>query len=175
MLLIRTFMLLILLAGCGQARRGADSQQIPPPRVNCPEGGDCSFEVLQHSTLTLKRDEIGMLYPEIAEGDGVVLRFHFKKDTDPNDLDSSYSEYLLMEIDSGLVELGLRDKELQKVKMTFGRICYCKGEMGYFPVRQGQLFVYQKDGRLQVRTSFKVSKVPQIVKEIDEDLTYYPK
>ena len=143
--------------------------------MNCPEGGDCSFEVLQHSTLTLKRDEIGMLYPEIAEGDGVVLRFHFKKDTDPNDLDSSYSEYLLMEIDSGLVELGLRDKELQKVKMTFGRICYCKGEMGYFPVRQGQLFVYQKDGRLQVRTSFKVSKVPQIVKEIDEDLTYYPK
>jgi hypothetical protein len=90
-------------------------------------------------------------------------------------MDSSYSEYVLMEIDSGRVELSLRDKQLQKVKMTFGRICYCKGEMGYFPVRNGQLFIYQNNGKLQVRTSFKVPKIPQIVKEVNEELTYYPK
>ncbi len=173
--LIRNLLLLILVAGCASARDNSDTVKIPPPRVNCPEGGNCTFEVLQHSTLTMKRDDIGMPYPVIEEGDGVVLRFHFKKNTDPQDLDSSYSEYVLMEIDSGLVELGLRDEELRKVKMTFGRICYCKGEMGYFPVRKGQLFVYQKNGKLQVKTSFRVSKVPQIVNEIDEELTYYPK
>jgi hypothetical protein len=175
MVLIRTFLVLALIAGCAPARDSSGTEDIPPPRVNCPEGGDCSFEVLQHSTLTLKSDDIGMLYPVIEKGDGVVLRYHYKKDTDPNDLDGSYSEYVLMEIDSGRVELGLRDEELQKVKMTFGRICYCKGEMGYFPVRDGQLFLYQKDGKLQLKTSFRVSKVPQIVKEIDEELTYYPK
>ena len=58
--------------------------------------------------------------------------------------------------------------------MLFGRVCFCKGETGYFPVRKGNLFVYQNDGDLLVRGEFSVSKVPQILKEFDERLTYYP-
>jgi hypothetical protein len=175
MILLRVVVLFALLSSCASTKENSEEQQIPPPVVNCPEGGDCTFEVLQNSSLALKRDGIGMLYPEIEEGNKVVIRYHYKKDTDPSVMDSSYSEYVLMEIDSGRVELSLRDKQLQKVKMTFGRICYCKGEMGYFPVRNGQLFIYQNNGKLQVRTSFKVPKIPQIVKEVNEELTYYPK
>ena len=175
MYLIRAILLFALLISCATANKKSGEQQIPPPHVNCPEGGDCTFEVLQQSSLIMKRDEIGMLYPVIEKGDRVVLRYHFKKDTDPDVEDSSYSEYVLMEIDPGRVELALQDKELQKVKMTYGRICYCKGEMGYFPVLNGKLFVYQNKGELQVRTSFNDPKIPQIVKEIDEKLTYFPK
>ena len=175
MILLRIFLLLLLFSSCAATKKNEGQQQIPPPNINCPEGGDCTFEVLQNSTLVLKTDGIGMLYPEIEKGDKVVLRYHYKKDTDPELMDSSYSEYVYMEIDPGRVELSLRDEQLQKVKMTFGRICYCKGEMGYFPVRKGQLFVYQNNGKLQVRSSFKVAKVPQIIEEINEELSYYPK
>ena len=58
---------------------------------------------------------------------------------------------------------------------TPGRICFCKGESGYFPVRKGKLFVYQNEGDLLVRASFSVPKIPQIIEEIDERLTYYPR
>ena len=59
--------------------------------------------------------------------------------------------------------------------MIYGRVCFCKGETGYFPVRKGNLFVYQKDGDLLVRGAFSVKKVPQTIKEIDERITYYPR
>lgn len=175
MVVIRIFLLFALIASCAPAKDKSSDKQIPPPHVNCPEGGDCTFEVMQHSTLVMRTDETGMLYPEIESGEKNVIRFHFKKDTDPEAMDSSYSEYVLLEIDSGKVELSLRDKDLQKVKMVFGRICYCKGEMGYFPVRNGQLFVYQNKGKLELRTSFQVPKIPQIIKQIDENLNFYPK
>jgi hypothetical protein len=174
-MLLRVFVLFAVLTSCASTKKNADRQEIPPPHVNCPEGGDCTFEVLQNSKLVLDRDEFGKLYPEISEGDKVVLRYHYKKDSDPSVMDSGYSEYVLMEIDSGRVELSLRDEQMQKVKMTFGRICYCKGQMGYFPVRRGQIFIYQNNGKLQLRTNFKVPKIPQIVEEINEELTYYPK
>lgn len=173
--LIRIFLFFSLVAGCAPARDKSGENQIPPPQVNCPDGGDCSFELMQNAALVIKTDGTGKMYPEIEEGDRNVIRYHFKKDTDPDAMDSSYSEYVYFEIDSGKVELSLRDGDLQKVKMVFGRICYCKDAMGYFPVRNGQLFIYQNNGKLQLRTSFRVPKIPQIVTEIDENLTYYPR
>lgn len=167
-------MLFAIIMGCSSSKQQAGKDEIPPPRVNCPEGGDCTFEVLQNSTLKLKTDQTGASYLEIEEGDKVVIKYHFKKDPDPDALDSSHSEYLYFEIDPGRVEISLKDSELQRVKMIYGRICFCKGESGYFPVRKGNLFVYQNEGDLLVRGSFRISKIPQIIREIDERLTYYP-
>lgn len=164
----------MLMVGCSSSKEQAGKDQIPPPRVNCPEGGDCTFEVLQNSTLTLKTDPTGATYPEIKEGENVVIRYHYKKDPEPDVMDSNHSEYLYFEINPGRVEISLKDSELQEVKLIYGRICFCKGESGYFPVRKGNLFVYQNEGDLLVRGSFNISKVPQTIKEIDERLTYYP-
>ncbi len=168
-------MLFLLIVGCASSKEQKDPNTIPPPRVNCPEGGDCSFEVLQNSSFAVKTDKTGATYVEIEEGDKVVIRYQYEKDPVPDAMDSGYSEYLYFEIDPGRVELSLKDSDLQQVKMTFGRICYCKGAMGYFPVRKGNLLIYQNKGDLLVRTSFSVPKVPQITKEIDERLTYYPR
>jgi hypothetical protein len=162
------------MVGCSSSKEQTSTNQIPPPKVNCPEGGDCTFEVLQNSTLSLKTDATGATYPEIETGENVVIRYHYKKDAQPDVMDSNHSEYLYLEINPGRVEISLKDSELQKVKMIYGRICFCKGESGYFPVRKGNLFVYQNEGDLLVRGSFNISKVPQTIKEIDERLTYYP-
>ena len=163
------------MVGCGSSKDQTKENQLPPPRVNCPEGGDCAFEVFQESSLSLKTDQTGASYPEIETGQNVVVRYHFKKDPDPDALDSSHSEYLYFEIPAGRVEMAIKDADLQQVKMLFGRVCFCKGETGYFPVRKGNLFVYQNNGDLLVRGEFSVSKVPQILKEFDDRLTYYPR
>ena len=173
-------MFFLLLTACGILFTSCGSNQqtkkdpIEPPRVNCPEGGDCTFEVLQKSNLTLKSDQTGALYPEVEPGDRVVVRYQYKKNTSPNALDSDHSEYVYFEIDPGRVELALKDADIQRVKMVYGRICFCKGETGYYPVRKGNLFIYQNDGDLLVRSSFSIPKVPQTIKEIDERLTYFP-
>jgi len=164
----------ILITSCSSSKEQASKDQIPPPRVNCPEGGDCTFEVLQKSKLALKTDQTGASYVEIEPGENVVIRYHFKKDPEPDVMDSSHSEYLYFEINPGRVEISLKDADLQKVKMIYGRVCFCKGETGYFPVRKGNLFVYQNDGDLLVRGAFSVKKVPQTLTEIDERITYYP-
>ncbi len=163
-----------ILMSCAGAKDQSKDQKasIPPPHINCPEGGDCSFEVMRNSVLNLKHSETGQLYPEIVEGDKIVVKFHFKKDQVKDVMDSGYSEYVYLEFDPDEPQIILKDKELQKVKMIFGRICYCKGAMGYIPVQQGNLFMFNRDGHLQLRTSFKINKVPQIVQQIDENINY---
>ena len=163
-----------VLLSCGVAKEQEKDQKasLPPPHINCPEGGDCSFEVIENSFLKLSNTETGQLYPEVVAGDKLVVKFHYEKDPIKDVMDGAYSEYVYLEIDPNTSQIILKDKELQKVKMIFGRICYCKGSMGYFPVQQGNLFLFNRDGNLQLRTSFKINKVPQIVQEIDENINY---
>jgi len=167
------FSVLVLLSCASTKEEGkGEKAVIPPPHINCPEGGDCSFEIMRNSVLNLNHSNTGQLYPEVTEGDKIVVKFHYKKDPVKDVMDSGYSEYVYLEFDPDDTQLILKDKELQKVKMVFGRICYCKGAMGYFPVQQGNLFLFNRDGNLQLRTSFKVNKIPQIIQQIDENINY---
>ena len=102
----------------------------------------------------------------------MVLKYHYEKDVKEGVMDSGYSEYLYLEIDPNEKQMILKDKELQKVKMIFGRICFCKGAMGYFPVLEGNLFLFNSGKNLQLRTDFEVKKIPQILNQIDENINY---
>jgi len=166
--------IIIVLLSCNVTKEQGKDQKasLPPPHINCPEGGDCSLEVFENSVLSLNYTTDGELYPKVTEGENIVVKFHYKKDPVKNVMDSSYSEYIYLEFNPEESQLVLKDKELQKVKMIFGRICYCKGAMGYFPVREGNLFLFNKGGNLQIRSSFKIHKVPQIVQQIDENINY---
>jgi hypothetical protein len=168
------YLFLIVTASCvGTKNQASDERAImPPPHVNCPEDGDCSFEILENSVLNLSYGQDGKLNPQVHEGDKIVIRYRYKRSNSKDAMDSSYSEYVYLEIDPDQSPIILKDEELKKVKMTFGRICYCKGAMGYFPVLQGQLFIFNKRGNLQIRSTFKVGKVPQITEQIDENINY---
>ena len=122
MTLLRILIIFSLVFSCAPKKDQNDNTVSPAPRINCPESGDCSFEIMQNSSLSLKTDEFGKRYPLIEEGDKTVIRYHFKKRTPSDAMDASYSEYVLFEIEPGRVELSLRDEEMQQVKMTFGRI-----------------------------------------------------
>lgn len=165
---------LCILASCSSAKPESSENkiQLPPPHINCPEKGDCTFEVLKNSNLSLKFNDQGQLYPEVTAGDQIVIKYHYKKDEREDVMDDSYSEFVYLEIDPNAQQIVLRDKELQKVKMIFGRICFCKGSNGYFRVTSGNLFLFNKNNNLQLRTNFKVNKIPQLVESIDENINY---
>ena len=171
---VSILLLVILFVSCASNKieKKDDKIQIPPPNINCPSGGDCSFEVMKKSSLNLLYDDNGQLYPEINKGENMVVKYHYKRDEQEGAVDGNYSEYVYLEFKESDRQLILKDKELQQVKMVFGRICYCKGDMGYFKVNQGDLFLFNTKGNLQLRTTFKISKIPQIITQIDENINY---
>ena len=163
----------LFFASCGVQKDQKDGEKslMPPPHINCPEGGDCTFEVIKNASLILKTDGIGKLYPEITEGDKVVVKYHYEKDEIEGVMDAGLAEYLYLEFDPNERQIILKDKELQKVKMVYGRVCHCS-DMGYYQVKQGNLFLFNSNGRLQIRSSFKVNKIRQVISEIDENINY---
>ena len=165
---------LALLMSCSSSKNAGTNNvsRSGSPHINCPEDGDCSFEIMKNSSLEFKYDDTGKLYPAIEPGENMVVKYHYQRKPEPDVMDSGYSEYVYIEFNPESEQLILKDKELQKVKMIFGRICYCKGAMGYFPVQEGSLILFNREKNLQLRTSFKVNKVPQIVTHIDENINY---
>jgi hypothetical protein len=172
MRIICLFVISLLWVSCASHQKiDADKKPIMLD-FNCPDDGDCVFEVLKNSNLQLKYDEFGKLYPEIIGGDKIVIKYHYKKDEIKNTVDSNYSEYVFLEINEKNEQLILKGKELQKVKLVFGRICFCREATGYFKVTEGNLFLFNNNGLLQINLKFNVNKVPQVIKEINENIKY---
>ena len=128
----------------------------------CPEDGNCTFEVLTNSSLNLQTDGIGQLYPEVKKGNKTVLKFEYKRSVDPRIADGGYTEIVYAEIDPKTDNLSLSDEQLTSANVVFGRLCYCKGQAGYFRVDQGALEISTaKDQSKTYAFSFTTDKVPQ--------------
>ena len=165
------FVLFISL-GCKTKQNSSEQSGSYLKEISCPDSGNCEFEVLRNSTLNIKTDEFGKLYPEVTTGDKVVIKFHYKKIVPENVMDANYSEFVYLEVNEYEPQLMLKDNELQKVKMLFGRICFCRDAMGYFRVTEGILYLFNSNGNLKIDLTFKVNKVPQIITKVTETIKY---
>jgi len=141
--------------------------------TDCPEDGTCTFELLPNKSIKTLHDNLGDLYIEIVEGNALVLKFEYKCNEIPNTMDGQYVEQIIMELDPNNLELELKDELLQNVKMLFARFCYCKGETGYYRVKQGELTVKKAtNNTYQLNLSFKIDEVPQIIIEISDVISH---
>ncbi len=170
---ISALLLLFMLVNCATKQPVlSNSSEFYLEEINCPEGGDCVFEVKKNATLLIKQDEFGKYYPEITKGNKLVIKYQFTRDKIENTQDGDYTEYVYLEIDPNEKQIILQDKDLQNVKMLFGRICYCKGSSGYFPVTSGKLFLFNNKNKLDIKTTFEVEKIPQIINKINETIKF---
>lgn len=163
---------LFLLLGCKAKQSSSEQSGSYLKEIICPESGSCEFEVLQNSILNIKTDEFGKLYPEVTSGNKVVIKFHYKKTVPEKVMDANYSEYIYLEVNEYEPQLILKDKELQKVKMLFGRICFCRDAGGYFRVTEGSLYLFNMNKKLKMDLTFEVNKIPQIITEVKEEINY---
>jgi len=91
-----------------------------------------------------------------------VLKFEYKRSVDPRIADGGYTEVVYAEIDPKTENLSLSDEQLTSANLVFGRLCYCKGQAGYFRVDQGALEISTaKDQSKTYAFSFTTDKVPQ--------------
>jgi len=163
---------LFLSLGCKTNQNASEQSGAYLKGISCPETGNCTFEVLKNSNLNIKTDNFGKLYPEVTPGNKVVIKFQYKKIVPAKTMDGSYSEFVYLEVNENEPQLILKDQDLQKVKMLFGRICRCSGPMGYFRVTSGNLYLFNGSGKLNMNLTFKVNKVPQIITEVKESINY---
>ncbi|PCH53701.1 MAG: hypothetical protein COC22_01900 [Flavobacteriaceae bacterium] len=140
--------------------------------VNCPENGDCTVELIPNKFLEFKKDDIGALYPVITEGEKTILKYTYKKKPALNTQDSNYTEIVYAELNKTITEISLSSKELQTIKLYFGRLCYCKGETGYYPIKNGN-FEIEKAGKntVKIEFDFNIKEVPQIISKISETIS----
>jgi len=163
--------IIVLFASCGSTKTLNYSVKDPVllNTLNCPENGICSLELIPNKAIEFKTDEFGNLYPTISEGENTILKYTYKKNPLPNTEDSNYTELIYAELDSIITETTLTDNDLQNVKLHFGRLCYCKGETGYYPIKNGEFKILKSTkNTMQISLEFKITEVPQIISKINE-------
>ena len=166
-ILVATF---ILLLSCkSQSYDVSLSNESSKSKVTCPKEGTCNFSIYPNQSIDFKIDEFGIGYAEFKISDSNVLKFEYQRNEIPNIADSGYIERVYLELPNHPKTLLSEDQTLEKVNLLFERVCYCKGQTGFYKINQGTLSLKLiKKNRYHLKLSFKTSEVPQVLTEIDE-------
>ncbi|MFK5877980.1 MAG: hypothetical protein QM478_00640 [Flavobacteriaceae bacterium] len=167
-----TFIFLFLLMSCkAQNTKIISETKEPMLKTECPEDGDCSFELFPNSSINLVVREGTSSYTTIEKGNKTVFKFSFKRNVDQQVVDGHYIEEVFAEFDAEVSDLVLENKELRQVNLILNRICYCKGSYGSYVVTKGKLsFKKIKKNTYALTIDFKVDEVPQVITSISETL-----
>ena len=139
---------------------------------NCPDDGVCSFSVIKKKSLNIKKDGIGSIYPEVVSGNNIILKFEYKRNEIPNTQDSHYIEQVFIEIEPNQIDLNISDNKLQLVKLLYARLCFCRGQTGYYKINKGNLILKKvSKNTYEFELTFITDEVPQIITRIKESFT----
>ena len=148
------------------------SQHINQKAATCPENGMCTVELMPNKSIVFKTDNIGIMYPEISDGDKTILKYTYKRNEIPNTQDGNYTEIVYAELPKTIKTTKLSNEALQEIKLYFGRLCYCKGETGYFPIKKGDFKITKNDkNSFNIDLNFTISEVPQIISKISATIS----
>ena len=135
-----SFLFLTILSCCTSKKTIPKENKIKTSQIltPCPEGFECTLEVLPNKTMIVKNDGIGGTYFEVEDLSGItVYHYTYKQKTDKQYQDAGYREEIIFELDSETKDLKLSNEELQNAKMLFGVWCYCKGKAGNYKIIKG--------------------------------------
>ena len=173
------YLIIIVLISCKPTQKTTsenqdekiDMETISTNIENCLENSTCTIELIPNKTIEFKKDKFGIGYPIINDGSKILLKYTFNKNTEKSLQDGFYSEIIYAELNA-IENTTLIDQDLQQVKLYFGRLCYCKGETGYFPVEKGSFSIAQlSEKEFDIDINFTISQVPQIISNINQTIS----
>jgi hypothetical protein len=136
--------------------------------ILCPEDGVCSVQLFRNKSLDIKTDELGSTYYQMPDSDQTsVILYRYRRNVEKGLQDGQYTEEIIFEVNNSESTANYSDLDLQKTKMLFGRLCFCRGQTGYYKVTAGNLKLNQKNNEVKFNLDFKISKVPQIIYSIN--------
>jgi len=162
------FIFCLVLISCGSKNQVLSETDVFT-ESKCPDDGVCSLKVETNKTMLLVNEFSSTIYPDIIDGNHLVLTFEYKRNEIPDAADGHYSEQILLELDPNNLEIALSGKSLKDAKLLFARFCYCKGQTGYYKINTGTLKVEKlNSGAYYISISFSQDQVPQIITFIEE-------
>ena len=166
------FFIIILLLGCK-----TQNVSINPENDNanlasvCSENGKCVAKLIPNSFLQLNTDSIEKLYATIEGGSNIVFKFTYNKTIDKKLVDAQYTEEIYFEFDPNISNLNLKNDELQNVKLTYNKICFCKDSTGFHPIKIGELSIDKiEPDTYIIKLNFQIDEVSTVVTSINEIL-----
>lgn len=164
---------LTVFVSCNSTKKVEEAMSVAP-EMQCPKNGTCTFSVIANKSLQILEDGIGMKYPKLKDNPHTsIIKFRYHRKAPEGMMDGNYTEEVYLEIENDISKLELKDQELQQVKLLYGRLCYCKGNVGYFKVTDGLLnFQRNKNGTATLSLIFNNHEVPQIIKEIKGSISF---
>ena len=125
---------------------------------DCPKGITCTVEVLKNKTYTIETDSMDKIYPKIVDGEDIVIKYTYSVDNPNNYADGNQSETLHFIITKDL-ETTFKDKELQKVKLLFGKNCFCRDIFGFYKVEIGAFNITKSNSKSIIDIEFTIPKL----------------
>lgn len=134
----------------------------------CPENGTCTLEIIKNKSVIIK-NSFGDTFPEFIDSNKLILKFQYLRHPIPNTQDSAYKEIILIELNSDLNELDFSSINFENATIYFGRLCFCRGQNGYFKVTKGNLSIIQYDAKnFNLEFDFIFQDVPHVVNSINQ-------
>lgn len=159
---------LIVALSCNTTKKASDNKETVE-LTQCPKDGKCNFSISTNTDLKILEDEFNNRYPKITSGDNVLLKFQYERDKIPDVADSGYIEEIYIEINPNDIPTMLKDEELQKIKLLFARLCFCRGQTGYYKITKGMISFEEHDSKsYRMNLQFTCDEVPQIIMQISE-------
>ena len=160
-----TLILVVFLNNSCISQKDNSSAILDDSSQLCPKEGTCSFKILKNKSFELVKDDIGMFYPKIRDAKTSVLKFEFKSGQIPDTPDSGYTEVVYVEIGKDK-SFSIENDALKQVKASYGRLCFCRGESGYFPIEKGNLIIKNtSNNKCEIEFQFEINEVPQTLKQ----------
>ncbi len=115
-------------------------EQVNKKDANCPEEGNCTVVVHEKSKLVVADDGTGALYPQIQPGENMVVEYTYYREAPEGIADGNYSETIHFEIPANASHISKSNKELQEVKLLFGKHAFAP-DAGYYQIENGKLLL----------------------------------
>lgn len=144
----------------------AITSEIEKNNDNCPKDGECSIKLHQDAFILLKQDTPDTYYPTIEKGEKIVVVFEFLIKGPEDTADGDYSETIHFEIDKDAKNLAISGEKLKQVNLIFGKHCFCRGEAGYYKIKEGNLSVHRLKDNISIDLSFKLNDVSHKINQI---------
>lgn len=158
-----------ILASCNSTKGVVSTnwlEQTVTIKSECPENGICT--ATRQPGLALKEDPYSKGVPKmVANEETILIKYEFdRKKADGSYADDFHKEEIFIEIPAKTFKKEYVNEQLQEVKLTFGRHCYCKGSAGYFKITEGTLKIDNSENKTKVKLTFK-APVPQLFENVE--------
>lgn len=137
----------------------------------CPSDGKCTTILIENKSLNIKIDETGASYFELTDNSkSSVIKFEYNQTVDTTLQDNSYREEVLFEIPNQFDKINLENIELEKVKMIFGKHCFCRGQAGIYTVKKGKINILKSSSLTYFNLEFEIPNIEHKIKFISESI-----